>query len=120
MGFVLLDKYRWKNRILIIFSYDTEFIEDQKRLLKDERSGLIDRDMILLGFSEDTPPFSLDPSIELDELGKSLSIKDNTIVLLGKDGGGKAKWESPVEPQTIFDIIDAMPMRQREMRERGR
>ena len=116
----MLDKYTWKNRILLIFSYDAEFAEEQKKLLTQDRSGLVDRDMILFGFNEDTPPFSLDPSIELDKLRKSLSIENNTIVLFGKDGGIKAKWETLVGAQTIFDIIDAMPMRQREMKERGR
>ena len=116
----MLEQYKWKNRILIIFSHDTEFVEEQKGLLTQVKSGLVDRDMILFGFGEDTPPFSLDPSIELDRLRKSLSIEDNTIVLLGKDGGVKAKWETLVDPQRVFDIIDAMPMRQREMRERGR
>ena len=116
----MLNKYKWRKRVLIIFSHDTEFMEDQKRLLKNVRSGIVDRDMILFGFNEDTPPFSLDPSVELDELRNSLSLKENTIVLLGKDGGVKAKWEKLVDPRTIFDIIDVMPMRQREMRERGR
>jgi len=116
----MLDKYIWKNRVLIIFSYDADFVEEQKRLLNQDKSGIVNRDMILFGFSDDTPPFSLDPSSELDKLRKSLSIENNTIVLLGKDGGIKAMWEIPVEAKTIFDIIDVMPMRQREMKERGR
>ena len=120
MGVVLLEQYRWKNRILIIFSHDTGFMEEQKRILKNVRSGLVDRDMILFGFDEDNPPFISKESLNLETLQESLSIRDDSVVLLGKDGYVKATWESIVDPRIIFDIIDAMPMRQREMRERGK
>ncbi|MBV9658660.1 MAG: DUF4174 domain-containing protein [Verrucomicrobia bacterium] len=41
------------------------------------------------------------------------------LALVGKDG--HVAWQSsePTAPQAIFDQIDAMPMRQREMRERA-
>jgi hypothetical protein len=35
--------------------------------------------------------------------------------LVGKDGGVKARWASPVDPDDIFALIDAMPMRRDEM-----
>ena len=116
----MLDKYRWKKRILIIFSKDNNFIEKQIKLLNQVKSGLIKRDMILFGFQEDQPPFSIEKTINIESLQKSLSVKDNTLVLLGKDGYMKAIWKKTVDPKTIFDIVDAMPMRQREMRNRGK
>ena len=42
------------------------------------------------------------------------------ILLVGKDGGVKLRSEEPVSIQRIFDLIDSMPMRRREMREKGR
>ncbi len=42
-----------------------------------------------------------------------------TMVLVGKDGDEKARWNRVVNPQEIFDLIDSMPMRQSEMREGG-
>lgn len=39
--------------------------------------------------------------------------------LVGKDGAVKERWEAPMEPADVFSLIDAMPMRQREARERG-
>ena len=38
-------------------------------------------------------------------------------VLVGKDGGAKHRWSAIVEPAEIFGLIDAMPMRIREMKE---
>jgi len=39
-------------------------------------------------------------------------------ILIGKDGGVKLTRNEAIRLQEVFDRIDAMPMRQREMRER--
>ena len=41
------------------------------------------------------------------------------VVLVGKDGIEKRRDPDPVTTRAIFDTIDAMPMRQREMQESG-
>jgi NADH dehydrogenase [ubiquinone] 1 alpha subcomplex assembly factor 1 len=41
-----------------------------------------------------------------------------TMALVGKDGGVKARWSSPVDPDEIFALVDTMPMRQREVAQR--
>lgn len=38
------------------------------------------------------------------------------VSLIGKDGHLKSHWEAPVIPEEVFSMIDAMPMRQSEMR----
>ena len=43
-----------------------------------------------------------------------------TILLVGKDGGEKKRWTAPVSVKEIFALIDAMPMRMAEMREKKR
>ena len=40
------------------------------------------------------------------------------VALVGKDGGVKRRWLSIPTQKDIFSLIDAMPMRMREMRER--
>ena len=40
-------------------------------------------------------------------------------VLVGKDGTVKHRSDKPVEPDGLYALIDEMPMRRREMRERG-
>ncbi len=42
------------------------------------------------------------------------------VILIGKDGEAKLRGELPLELSEIFSVIDAMPMRQREMRERAK
>jgi hypothetical protein len=46
----------------------------------------------------------------------SCSGEDNFVALIGKDGGVKARWDNAVSNEDLFAIIDAMPMRQSEMR----
>jgi hypothetical protein len=41
-------------------------------------------------------------------------------ILIGKDGEVKFQGELPVGLSDIFSIIDAMPMRQQEIRERSK
>ena len=41
------------------------------------------------------------------------------VVLVGKDGTEKRREAEPVSARSVFDTIDAMPMRQREMQESG-
>lgn len=40
--------------------------------------------------------------------------------LIGKDGGVKARYKAPPSLKTVGALIDTMPMRQQERRERGR
>ena len=39
------------------------------------------------------------------------------VLLLGKDGGEKLRSDQPIAYETLRDTVDAMPMRQHEMRE---
>jgi hypothetical protein len=40
-------------------------------------------------------------------------------VLVGKDGGAKLRTSHPLDAAELFSVIDAMPMRRQEVRERG-
>ena len=44
--------------------------------------------------------------------------KSFSVVLIGKDGGEKLRRTTPLSPEELFAIVDAMPMRRAEMRER--
>jgi hypothetical protein len=41
-----------------------------------------------------------------------------TLILVGKDGGVKLKRDDHVKLAHVFELIDSMPMRQNEMRQR--
>ena len=42
-----------------------------------------------------------------------------SVVLVGKDGGVKARYAKAPDLDDVFSLIDGMPMRRSEMRERG-
>jgi Domain of unknown function (DUF4174) len=52
------------------------------------------------------------------KLRQKFNINDNDfrLILVGKDGGAKRQDSEVVQATTIFREIDAMPMRQQEMR----
>ena len=45
--------------------------------------------------------------------------EDFVVILIGKDGGEKERFLEPVEPAYLFNLIDQMPMRRREVKEEG-
>ena len=51
---------------------------------------------------------------------KSDCNKDFEFVLIGKDTGVKKRWEKNLPQDALFQVIDAMPMRQYEMRQKER
>ena len=83
-----------------------------------------DRNLLLGEFFEgETGKLGGDPVSpeEVARLRETFDILDGrfTVVLIGKDGGEKFRSCEPVAPQNIFDRIDAMPMRRREMGREG-
>ena len=47
-----------------------------------------------------------------------LNAKTFSVVLIGKDGGEKLRRPAPLAPDELFALVDAMPTRRAEMRER--
>ena len=68
----------------------------QQSLLDAAKSGMADRDLVLIPIIGKRPHFE--------------------AVLVGKDGGEKLHSPDPLTPERLFEIIDAMPMRRQEMR----
>ena len=57
--------------------------------------------------------YTVDPQ---HELAKTWDVsKPFTLILVGKDGTEKLRSHKAVEVETLFETIDAMPMRIREM-----
>ncbi len=91
-----LEPYRWKNRILL------QFGGSPPPLALPE--GFVERDLVWLEAKEEA-------------LRKRFRITKTPVwILIGKDGGEKARWTKPPKPEELFRKIDAMPMRQSEMR----
>mgnify|MGYP000181591071 CR=1 FL=1 len=59
---------------------------------------------------------------DVEALRRRFGIEKNrfTVVLVGKDGGVKLVAHRDADLQSIFNLIDSMPMRQQEMRDANR
>ena len=118
-----LTKYRWQNRLLLVFTPlpESEEVGVQQRLFEDKGAELRDRDLLVfyLFLNEGRVGDGPLSKGEVTSLRERYGVveEDFTVILIGKDGTAKERLEGPMEPADLFDAIDAMPMRQREMRE---
>jgi len=121
-----LSEYQWKNRLLLLFtpSLDGAGYLKLKEDISSQEEEVKDRDLLvfhILESGETKLGSSLLPESSGDYLREKFSIKPGTftVLLIGKDGGVKLRREGRVELAEIFSLIDTMPMRQREMREKS-
>ncbi|MCE2611452.1 DUF4174 domain-containing protein [Flavobacteriaceae bacterium D16] len=92
--------------------------KEQLRQFNDMGEEIRERDLILLCYDgkslldQNLKPtsFILTDNIDEDFQG---------VLLIGKDGGIKLKKSFLVNPKTIFETIDRMPMRKAEIRNSG-
>ena len=110
-----LARYRGTSRVLVILASDQNDpnLTRQRDLNTQARAGFLERDLViveLVGSQSGTAA-----------VRERLSPSQGAfrVVLVGKDGRVKQTSEHPIRPEELFATIDAMPMRQREMRERG-
>mgnify|MGYP001066751620 CR=1 FL=1 len=123
---IRLKDYQWKNRLILAFSPSTEN-PGYRALEKDiavQADEVVDRDLLvfqILETGETKLGNSSLPESSGNYLREKFSIKSDTftVLLIGKDGGVKLRRQGGVELDTIFSLIDTMPMRQREMREKS-
>ena len=104
-----LADFRWEARPVVVMaqSADDADYRRQMEIFASAAPEVADRDMLIL---TDTDP----------EAGGTLRDKLGPqgfgVYLIGKDGGVKFSSGAPVEMTRFREIIDAMPMRRREMR----
>lgn len=122
----LMEDLRGDKRPLLLFSKSRSFagLDQQMDILRDYRPDLQERDVVVLsttGRQETQTVIGYTPvprgTARLLRKQFQPSRSGLTVVLIGKDGTEKARWEKVVDPQTVFDLIDAMPMRQQEIKQ---
>ncbi|WP_234815306.1 DUF4174 domain-containing protein [Mycolicibacterium duvalii] len=116
-----LSDYRWAQRPLLVFAptdSDPRVVETLGRI-ETSRCAFVDRDMVLgLMVAEGTS--TLDGHVV--DAGESRRLADEyaiaaddfAVVLIGKDGGEKLRINEVPDLQTVYTVIDGMPMRSRE------
>ncbi|RFC45832.1 MAG: protein of unknown function DUF4174 [Verrucomicrobia bacterium] len=118
-----LSGYRWKHRVLIV----TTTLEQNGNVaasLRQDRPGIIDRDLVVIDLSvhgKRLPHAIRPPAEDLESLRTRYGLGGeprNAFLLIGKDGGIKARQSGELHLDRLFALIDTMPMRKEEMRSR--
>jgi hypothetical protein len=122
----ILDSLRWKNRVLILFAPSVADPEYEKinTDVEMESSEMDDRDLVIVRVLEhgaSTAGAARLNDGDAEMLRKRFSITEGQMatLLIGKDGGLKLRRSGSVDIREIFALIDGMPMRQQEMREKN-
>jgi hypothetical protein len=120
----LLKSYLWQNRLLLIFTpHDqTELYREQLAELNGQERGMQERDLLVLHVFPDH--IILPGGVRLEE-EQAQSLRNHFIIaksetlslLIGKDGTEKLRSRDLLSSQRLFLTLDAMPMRQQEMRQ---
>lgn len=114
--------YKWKYRPLVVFA-DSEAnapLNQQRRMVTANRTGLSERNVVVIWVVGDKVSAELGPHPR--ETAATLRARFGgakggfRAVLVGKDGGAKLNSASPLGTGALYATIDAMPMRQNEMR----
>ncbi|GDY27530.1 hypothetical protein AHAT_34200 [Agarivorans sp. Toyoura001] len=117
-----LEHNYWSHRSVLFFApQQDQYVEKFEAEELRYRCQIKERDMVVLVVTEDAKAISSghfdDGGFEYLRNKYQASLKQYTAVLVGKDGREKYRWGAETDWQKIFSIIDAMPMRQREMRD---
>ena len=119
-----LQQYLWENRLILLFGSISESkIEKQITELEKDTEGIADRDLMVFHIEGEKVRFlqqSSTSSLSGNRLRNRYSIPEDECryILIGKDGDVKLNSKDFVPNEDLFSVIDAMPMRQREMRNR--
>lgn len=121
-----LKTHQWNDRIILVFSNDGESVlfKQQIDLLKDASKGCADRKLVMyqvtrsevhVNYFNGTESRKWNTTTDLykDFMKPNDSFK---VILIGLDGTIKEKRQQPFTSKELFEIIDGMSMRQREMR----
>lgn len=118
-----LDRYNDKKRLLVVFTPDD--IDPQFLLQLQEynlhATGALERNICKIDIVAMTQEIFEDgqkESISYIDSIRKLDILSNRfqVILVGEDGEIKKRWYTAIGMDEVFDAMDAMPMRQREIR----
>ncbi len=102
-------QFRGNRQLLILGQPQNQMVSKQLELLKKDAAGVKEREIIITLVAKENPIYK--------EYKVEASIPF-TVILVGKDGGEKHRTHIVMTARQLFALVDAMPMRQVEMRNR--
>ncbi len=121
---VTLKSLEWEHRVLAyVVSSESDRASIERSIAEYSRE-IEDRDLLFVNLGEVELETEYSISITDDQRGLwrkfwNIDLSESRFVLIGKDGGAKAFQKNVLDMPLFFDLIDAMPMRRAELRERG-
>jgi hypothetical protein len=108
-----LDEYLWEKRPIVVFADapNDVLFKRQMELLEEGTADLDERDVVVIVDTDAN-------AAELTPLRKKLRPRGFQLVLIGKDGHVKLRKPRPWTVRELSRVIDKMPMRQQELRQR--
>ena len=121
-----LSQFQWKNRLLFLFAPNRshplfDALQESIAIVQ----MLADRDLVVFEILE-SGPSRMDMTDLNSQVAQSLRYKFDVrldqfaAILVGKDGGIKLNRQDETRLDDIFGLIDSMPMRREEMRQKSR
>ena len=120
-----LEEFQWENRILIIETPNksNERYQSQMNEFVNLEVDLLDRKMLIIEIVADqykTTNYLLEQNDtewkELESSSKKSTIETFKVTLIGLDGSIKLEQKDILTKEELFRIIDSMPMRKSELR----
>jgi len=93
-------------QLLIFGSEENTMFREQQLKLNKYSEGVKERALKVIVVEEKSPLYQKN----------KVDLKQFTVVLIGKDGYEKYRTNKVLEIDKLFSIIDAMPMRKKEMK----
>ena len=122
-----LSQFQWKNRLLFLFAPNRNhpMFDSLHNSLSAQKAEVADRDLVIFEILE-SDPSSMNSNYLASEAALSLRKRYNvsqgefSVLLVVKDVGIKLNRQEQTRFEDIFALIDTMPMRQEEMRQKSR
>jgi len=122
-----LSQFQWKNRLLFLFAPNRShsLFDVLQKSIATQQAEAADRDLLIFEILE-SGTSRMDTSDLDPQVAQSLRDKFDAppgrfaIILVGKDGSIKLNRQDQTRLEDIFALIDAMPMRRQEMRQKSR
>ena len=119
-----MEKHLWENRVLLIYSIDekSQKLENQLTILTEHKKKLLERKIVVYSFTEKRYSFNFKNKWENSEILYSKFNPKNEafrVILIGLDGKIKLEQPTILSTEKLFTIIDRMPIRKREIRNKN-
>jgi Domain of unknown function (DUF4174) len=119
-----LDAYRAAKRLIVLSLPEGSSAEKLNRTLVTRQREIEERDLKIIDVSKGQHRVATalrPPAGQINAIRKQLSIGGGetrpVFILIGKDGGEKARCHDALDLEKWFALIDAMPMRRAEIRD---